>query len=296
MLSTFLTLYAGSVMSGNIGLPVNLPTVIAWQNQIVQEQNSPQKNPYYIAPVIEAKAAIAVDFETGAILYEKNSHEPLPIASITKLMTALIIAEEDSPTSQVTISHQASIQEGSKLWLKEGQVFTVEDLLYATIIASANDATYALAEHNSQQEEAFVQKMNQKSAALGMKSTHFITPTGLYDEYSDNISTAYDLFILARTAFDKPLIKKAAGIYEYSIQATHPNEEYSFTNRNELLRSYLKVLGLKTGTTDRAGECLVAVIENSEGDRIITVLINSRDRYSETKILADWIFRAYKWD
>lgn len=298
MLSTFLSLYITSAMAGESGLPTTLPSVIHWQNiqiQEYQEEEYPQKNSYYIAPVIEAKAALAVDFDSGAVLYEKNIQQPLPIASITKLMTALIVTEENNPSQQVTISSEAAHQEGSKLWLKEGQKITVKDLLYATLIYSANDAAYALAENNTSREEDFVAKMNEKSRELGMKSTHYITPTGLYNDNSDNISTAYDLVILARTAFEEPFVKEAAKTYEYSIEASNPKETYSFKNRNELLKSYLKVLGLKTGTTDRAGECLIAIIENPEGKKIITVVINSSDRYRETKILADWVFRAYKW-
>ncbi len=331
MINTLLSLYAAATLfSGD--LPIASAQSLAWNNNSSLPATAiPDKKPENISPVIKAKAAIAVDLKNGFILFEKNIFEPLPIASLTKLMTAVIILEGDNLKDVVTVSTRATATPGSKIWLAPGEKITVENLLNAALIPSANDAAAALAEYNSGNVESFVDKMNQKSRELGLFSTYFVNPTGLnrsesvkpekadkeltqqmistimqagnLQEISDlatsttqNYSTANDLTILGRYAFGKSFIRRTAQKKELEITSTNERLKHKLKNTNELLNSYLNVLGLKTGTTDEAGECLISVVENEKGNQIMTVVLNSPDRYKETKVLADWIFRSYSWN
>jgi D-alanyl-D-alanine carboxypeptidase len=360
MITTLLSLYAaGTLAFGNTA--ATSPHTMPWNDQTTLEATPvPERDPFQIAPVIKAKAAIAVDLKNGLILYEKNIHEQLPIASLTKLMTAVLILEENNLNETAKVSKKTSQTEGSKIWLAQDEKITVESLLYATLINSANDAANALAEYNSGSTDKFVEKMNVRAVQLGLIATKFINPTGLNQAPSDtstpdtmsteaeektatteessamspvpvtptatakktvnvnedgkdildaigigqtddktetqNISTAYDLTLLARYAYGKSFVRRAAVKKEYEVSSVNGVTVHKLKNTNELLGSYLNVLGLKTGTTDEAGECLIAIIENEQGHDILTVVLNSPSRYSETKLLADWVFKAYKWN
>ncbi len=299
-------------------VPSNAPHVMPWnENVLLEATKIPEKNEKNIAPVIDAKSAIIVDINNGIILYEKNIHEPRAIASLTKLMTTTIVIEENDPKEIVTVSKNAAQTEGSKAWLAEEEKITVENLLYASLINSANDAAVALAEHNADSVENFVKKMNYRSKELGMMSTVFVNPTGLDEEMPQNntdpedaetnnpnlpkqseyqnISTAYDMTLLARYAYGKSFIRRAVIKKELEITSVNEVLKHKLRSTNELLDSYLPVLGLKTGTTDTAGECLIAIIENPEGNDIMTIVLNSPSRYKETKVLADWALRTYTW-
>ncbi len=293
MLTALLSLYASSKLLG-----AELPgdnTIDAWNsNSLLEATAIPEHNTDNIAPVIKAKSTIAVDLKNGMLLYEQNGYDHRPIASITKLMTVTIILEENKLSDIVTVSKAATAVEGSKIWLAPGEKISVENLLYAALIPSANDAAYALAEYNSGGDiPAFVAKMNQKAEELGLHDTHFTNPIGLDD--AGNYSSAYDLSILGRYAYGKSFIRKAVVVKDMQISSTNGNLTHDLKTSNELLGSYLKVLGLKTGTTDLAGQCLIAIIENSKGNDILTVVLDSPSRYNETKLLADWVFRTFNW-
>ena len=333
MISTLISLYAAGALAFGDTAAAPMPTqhTMPWSdNKLLEATPVPERSPAEISPVIKAKAAIAVDLENGLVLYEKNIHDPLPIASLTKLMTAVIVLEENDLKQVVKVSKVAAKTEGSKIWLAADEKITVEDLLYAVMIPSANDAAVALAENNSETEQKFVEKMNKKARELGLISSNFINATGL-DEAAkstpgasakqdpesasylpqmfglgllssieakpetENYSTAYDLTLLARYAYGKSFVRRAAVKKELEISSVNGVLKHELKNTNDLLGSYLKVLGLKTGTTDDAGECLISIIENDQGHDILTVVLNSPSRYNETKILADWVFRAYKW-
>ncbi len=320
MITTLLSLYTGMTLMG-AHLPSPLPHTMPWNeiaDEIAGENQSitvvPQKNTQYISPVIKAKSAIAVDLDSGLILYEKNIHETLPIASITKLMTSIIVLEENNLEDIITVSKNATKTIGSKIWLAAGEKITLENLLKAVLINSANDAAIALAEYNSNTTENFANKMNEKSKSLGLISSTFYNPTGLDEEITttstvadtatptspsssiqSNTSTAYDLSLLAHYAYSKNFIRKTVIKKEEEIASVDEKITHKLTSTNDLLKSYLKVLGLKTGTTDEAGECLIAIIQNDQGHNILTVVLNSPNRYTETKLLADWTFRAYQW-
>lgn len=297
MLSALISLYASSKLFTAEIPPCRdaLKCVSAGWNQasLLEASAIPHYNIKNIAPVIKASSAIVMDANTGFVLYEKKSYDRRSIASITKLMTAVIILEENKLDAIVTISKKASQVAGSKIWLAPGEKITVASLLYATLIHSANDAAYALAIYNSDTPETFVKKMNQKAKELELSDTHFTNPIGFDEE--GNYSSAYDLAMLGRYAYEKEFVRKATIVKEMEISSTNGKLNHKISTTNDLLGSYLKVLGLKTGTTVSAGQCLIAVIESDKGHRIITVVLDSNSRYQETKVLADWIFRTYNW-
>ncbi|MFA5829217.1 MAG: D-alanyl-D-alanine carboxypeptidase family protein [Candidatus Gracilibacteria bacterium] len=292
MLTTLLSLFtAGSLLIPNF----SDPPINNWQSSSLLEVSSlPKVKENNIGPVIKAKSAIAVDLKTGLALYEKNIHDQRSIASITKLMTVVIILEENKMDDVVTVPQKITTVQGTKIWLAPGEKITVENLLYAALIPSANDAAYTLANYNSNGNiDEFIKKMNQKALELGLYDTHFTNPIGLDDE--GNYSSAYDLTLLGRYAYSKAFVRQATVLKDREISSTNGRLVHKLKTTNDLLNSYLKVLGLKTGTTDQAGECLIAVIENDKGRDILTVTLGSPDRYKETKILADWVFRSYNW-
>lgn len=302
MITSLLSLYIASTIGTNLG--TNLETPIAPTESIVKTAsfnitnisrtpNLPLKNPYFISPIINATSSIAIDVNTGAILHEENAHARRQIASITKLMTSLIILEENNLEEVATVSGNADATSGSTMSLKTGEQISLRSLLYGAIINSANDAAVTLAEHNAGSTDAFVEKMNKKAVELGLINTHFSNPIGL--DHSQNYSSAYDVSKLAKVAYDDPFIRMTAQIKELNVYSTDSGYTHSLKSTNDLLDSYLKVKGLKTGKTDLAGLCLVSVAENNTGNEIITVVLNSPARFKETKILIDWIFRAYTW-
>jgi D-alanyl-D-alanine carboxypeptidase (penicillin-binding protein 5/6) len=336
MINTILSLYVAGILSFT-GNPVASMDIMPWNGGTALTASAiPQKNQSQIAPVIKAKAAIAVDLNNGLVLYEKNIYEPLPIASLTKLMTAIIILEDSNINDTVTISKNVTKTEGSKIWLAQGEKITVESLLYSILIPSANDAAVALAEYKSGSSEEFAKVMNSKAKELGLLSTIFVNPTGLdepqtaeekikqekesaktkgektqliysmpdlffgkmttSDAPNKNISTAYDLALLSRYAYGKSFVRRAAIKEEMEVTSIDSRQKHKLKNTNELLGSYLKVLGLKTGTTEEAGECLITIIEDDKGNKVLTVVLNSPERYTETKLLADWVFKAYQWN
>ncbi len=309
MLSTLLSIYSALVLNSTI--PTFTPHIIPWDENILLTTQLPIKNEKNISPIIDAKSAIAVDLDTGLILYEKNAQKKLPIASLTKLMTTSIILEENDINKTIKVDKLATKINGSKIWLVPNEKITIKNLLRASLINSANDAATALAKYNGKTIKHFVEKMNEKSKELKLYSTHFVNPTGLEDmnyltdkplkneektlENTQNLSSAYDLAILSRYAYGKSFIRNTVNKKELEISSKTGTTTYKLKNTNKLLDSYLNVLGLKTGTTDSAGQCLIAIIENKNHHKILTVVLNSPNRFKETKILADWVFRTYKW-
>ncbi len=292
MITSLISLYASTQLFG-AELPGDRMNTFN-SSTLLEATAIPKEDPLNIAPILKAKSVLAVDLNNGMVLYEQNGYDRRAIASITKLMTTTIILEENKLGDVVTVSKAASQVEGSKAWLAPGEKISVENLLYSALIHSANDAAYALAEYNSNGEIAnFVAKMNQKAQELGLRDTHFTNPVGL-DE-PENYSSAYDLAILGRYAYGKSFIRRATVIKEMEVSSTNGKFTHKLKSTNDLLGSYLKVLGLKTGTTDLAGQCLIAIIENGSGDDILTVVLDSPSRYSETKLLADWVFRTFNW-
>ncbi|MBD3327804.1 hypothetical protein GF340_00710 [Candidatus Peregrinibacteria bacterium] len=301
MITTLISLVAAGTL-GTTEIHSTETLIMPWNETVlIEETTLPSKQENKLAPVLDAKASLAVDLKSGLILHHNNIHKPLYIASLTKLMTAIIIIEEHDLSEKVIVPSEAVQTEGSKIWLYQGEEITVENLLYASLINSGNDAAIALAIHNSGSVAKFVDKMNEKAEELNLTQTTFINPTGL-DESSNNentpdgnISTAYDLALLGRYAYGKSFIRRAVSKKEYEIESTDGNLTHKLESTNRLLDSYLNVLGLKTGTTDKAGECLITIINNGNERDILTVVLNSPNRYQETKVLAEWSFNTYTW-
>jgi D-alanyl-D-alanine carboxypeptidase (penicillin-binding protein 5/6) len=245
---------------------------------------------------VNAKAATLIEAETGTVLYSFNENEPLPIASITKIMTMLLVMEAiDSgkikPTDTTTVSANATRMGGSQVYLKEGEVFTVEELLKAVAVHSANDASVALAEMISGTEEAFVAAMNEKAAELNMKNTKFLDCTGLTDD--GHYSCAHDVAIMSREL----LIKHPKIVHYTTIwHDTFRDGKFDLDNTNKLVKRYRGTTGLKTGFTSKAGFCLAASAER-DGSKFISVVLGSdtnEHRFAESARLLDFAFSNWE--
>lgn len=293
MFSSLITLYIASLISPSMETLAQSSPMNFNFPQEVETYSIPIKNQQYISPIIDASSAIVEDLKTGDSLFEKKAHGRLQMASITKLMTLSIALEENKLEDVVTVSRNAVAIGGSMMGLRNKEQISLQNLVYGALIGSANDAAVALAEHNAETVTKFVEKMNNKAKLLGLVNTHFENPVGL--DNSNNYSSAYDLAKLARYVYQNPIIKEAATIKELEVKSVDGKYTHKLESTNELLGSYLRIKGLKTGKTQGAGECLIAIAENDKGNEIITVILNSRDRFKETKILVDWIFRAYNW-
>lgn len=269
-------------------------THVAASLDILSVHPIPTKKPEYVSPIISATSSLAIDLSTNTVLYEKNIYEERPIASLSKLMTAVIIMEEGSEDDIVTVSGTAASTAGSTIWLSRGEKITVKNLLAAAMIPSANDAAVALAEYNAGTEKIFVEKMNAYAEKFGMTQTKFVNATGL-DGETENTSTAYDLAILSRYALNNPLLRQYAGTKELTVTSVEGATTHKLENTNQLIGSYLDIKGLKTGYTIKAGECLIALKTTDNGNEIITIVLNADDRFKDTKLLLDWVIHAYNW-
>ena len=247
---------------------------------------------------VEAKSAVLMEATTGKVLYAKNPDEALPPASVTKIMTLLLVMEavdsgEMSLDDTVSVSEYAASMGGSQVFLEPNEEMKAEDLLKSIVIASANDAAVTMAEKVAGSEEAFVAAMNEKAAALGMKSTNFENVTGLDDDTKNHVTSAFDIALMSRE-----LITKHPKILEYSSiwMDTIRGGEFGLTNTNRLVRFYKGATGLKTGSTSKAGFCISATAKR-ENMHLIAVIMGSetRDKRNEAaKKLLDWGFANYK--
>lgn len=244
-----------------------------------------------------SKSAIIIEESTGKILYEDNAHEKRAMASMTKIMTMLLIMENLDKgniklTDEVYISKNASGMGGSQIFIEEGDYITVEDLLKGIAVGSANDASVAMAEYIGGTEENFVSMMNKKAKNLGLVNTSFKNSHGL-DE-NEHYTTAYEMAIMAKELLKYKEILKYTSIYEdYLIRDN--GEKFWLVNTNKLIRFYKGIDGLKTGYTEKAGHCLTATMEKN-GMRVITVVMESgstENRSSDTVSLMEYAFSMY---
>ena len=244
---------------------------------------------------LPVKSAILMVENTGEVLWEMDADQQLPPASITKIMSLLLIMEaidngSISLTDRVTCSENAAGYGGSEIWLKAGEEMTVDELVKAAAVASANDATVCLAEYVAGSEEAFVEKMNQRAQELGMKNTHFVCAAGL--DHEGHLSTARDIAIMSRELLKHPTIKNYTTIWMDSLRGGATQ----LVNTNRLVRFYEGTTGLKTGTTYGAGSCLSATAER-DGLGLIAVVMGadtSDHRFAAARSLLDWGFANYK--
>ena len=251
------------------------------------------------APEVPGKSALLMDVATGTVLYEQNAHQALPPASVTKVMTMLLIMEaiddgrirwEDS----VTASETAAAKGGSQIFLKVGETMTVSDMVKSIAVSSANDCACAMAEHIAGSEEAFVEKMNARAAELGMKDTHFVNCTGLDDgaDADQHKTSAHDIAVMSRQ-----LLKNHPKITEFTTiwMDTVRDGSFGLSNTNKLVRFYSGATGLKTGFTQGAGYCLSASAKR-EGLELIAVVMGcetSQERFAACKSLLDYGFASF---
>jgi D-alanyl-D-alanine carboxypeptidase (penicillin-binding protein 5/6) len=223
----------------------------------------------------------------GEDLWQLNAEQQLPPASLTKLMTALLILEDYRPDAVVTVSKAAAAEIGSRIGLQAGEKLTVADLLAATLIRSANDACHALADWHSGSEAAFAIKMTERAKALGMHNTQFLNACGL--DKPGHLSTARDLAILAETALQNPDLMRIVNKQRMVIRSVDRKRTFDLRSTNHLIGQYDGVKGMKTGFTNRAGPCLIAVAER-DGKQVLLVLLNSVNRWQRAPLIFDQAF------
>lgn len=282
-------LLASSLSLGSFAAP---ETTTFNDKTLLSVSSIPVQQEEFVAPgTMSGGSILAVDLETQAILYEKNSLSRVPIASLTKLMTAALILEENDPSAVVTVSSNAAGTTGSRMGLYTGEQITVKNLLYGLLIESGNDAAVALAEYNAGSEKAFIEKMNAMADKLGLEDTHYKNTNGL--DVSGAYSSARDLAALTTHLLKDESVREIVSQSKVTV-SSETGDQHELLNTNILL-GQMGIKGFKTGKTPMAGECLIVLAENPEGHEILSVVLGSQNRFADTKILVDWIYRAYVW-
>ena len=240
---------------------------------------------------ISAQSAVLIDADSGQILYGKQENERLPMASTTKIMTALCAVELSDVTDVITVSPAAVGVEGSSVYLYEGEQLTLGQLLYALLLESANDAAVAIAIGVAGSVEEFVAYMNQKAEELRLQDTHFENPHGLDAE--EHYTTAYDLALTARALLAHPMLRTVVSTRKMTIPLNGTQGVRSLLNHNKLLRNYQGAIGVKTGFTKRSGRCLVSAAER-DGLTLIAVTLHAPDDWNDHTRMLDAGFAAYE--
>lgn len=247
---------------------------------------------------VPAPSAILMDAATGTVLYEKNAHERLAPASVTKVMTLLLVMEaldrgQISWEDKVTASSDAAAKGGSQIYLEPGEQLSMDEMIKSVVVSSANDCATALAEHVAGSEAAFVNLMNERAATLGLEDTHFVNCTGLDDEpnAAEHLTSAYDLAVMSRELLRHNRIRDYTTIWMDTVR----DGKFGLSNTNKLVRFYDGTTGLKTGYTSAAGHCLSASAKR-EGMELIAVVLHcnsSTDRFESAKTLLNYGFANY---
>ncbi len=243
-----------------------------------------------LPPKISAVSVIAYDVQTDKMLFEKNIHTKLAPASTTKIMTAVIGSEHFSSGDLLTVPAEAIVG-GSTMGLVAGEQITFRSLLYGMMLNSGNDAAFTIAYNYPGGYSVFISKMNERVSELGLKDTHFDNPAGF--DSPAHYSSAYDLLQIAKAAKSNAKLGRVFSTKETSVASIDKSQIHILKNLNKLLNQD-GVVGIKTGTTEMAGESFVGLVEK-DGHNILTVMLNSPDRFGETKSLIDWIFNNYSW-
>lgn len=255
----------------------------------------PIRNPSFEDLNLDAKAAIITDVKSNRVLYAQNSATQLPIASLTKIMTALVTLDHYGTqlNSVITVPVEATAVTGSKMSLYANERLTVNNVLKGALIASANDAAITLAYAVSSTPDDFVGLMNQKAAALGLTRTHFTNPIGFDND--QHYSTAEDVAELTRVAMSNRIFADTVAISKITVRDVTGRFVHPLTTTNKLLGQYQNVTGVKTGTTEEAGESLVVTVTGDSNQQVIAVLLDSPNRFQEGRRALDWALKAYSW-
>lgn len=246
---------------------------------------------YAEAPTVSARSAILVNGRTGEVYCGKNAEARLPMASTTKIMTALVAVEALPLDTVVLVPREAVGTEGSSIYLYEGEELTLETLLYALLLESANDAAVAIAHAVSGGIDAFAERMNARACALGLKDTHFENPHGLDSE--EHYTTAHDLARITAAALANETLRAIVSTYKRSVPQKEHEGVRLFINHNRLLRSYDGCIGVKTGYTKRSGRCLVSAAER-DGLLLVAVTLDAPDDWRDHRVLLDYGFSLYE--
>ena len=257
-------------------------------------------------PVINSPTAVLLDASSGQILWEKSSEEKRHMASMTKIMTLIILLEalQDGKFTledKVTVSEEAKRQGGSQIWLEMGEMMSVKDLLYSLSVGSANDSAVAMAEFHSGSEAAFVEKMNAKALEMGLVNTHFVNCNGLPEKShraleGDHYSTAKDLAIMTYYAYKLSLFAELVSTYEYTVRPGQKGQVVLYNYNKLFLKGYPGADGVKTGMIEAAGYCLSASALRN-GQRFIAVVLGAKsnaERYKDTVSILDFGFNNYQ--
>ena len=245
-------------------------------------------------PEVSAQSAVVLTADTGAVLFEKDCHTPRPVASTTKIMTALLALEaaQEQGDPLVDITQEMVAVEGSSMGLQAGDSISLTGLAAGMLLASGNDAANAAALYLDGSLESFAARMNQRAAALGMEDTHFVTPSGLDGEDAQglgHLSTAYDMALLARAALEDQAFRQLCSSPSLAVEFAEPVKRVTYTNHNKLLTQYPGCVGVKTGFTKEAGRCLVSAAER-DGALLIAVTLNAPNDWQDHTALLDYGF------
>lgn len=244
-----------------------------------------------IANAVATSGYILIEQSTGRVLKEENAHLPLPMASTTKIMTALVVLENSNINDVVSIPKQAVGVEGSSIYLKLNEKMTVRDLLYGLMLRSGNDSAVALAIHVGGSVDNFIKLMNAKADMLGLKNTRFSNPHGLSDK--NHYTSAYDLAQIASCAMNNDVFREIVNTKLYVVKGETEEENKYFANKNRILYNYSGGNGIKTGYTTEAGRCLVASSQK-DGMQVIAVALNRYDYFDFCSQLMDYAYENYK--
>lgn len=245
-------------------------------------------------PEVSAQSAVVLTADTGTVLFEKDGHTPRPVASTTKIMTALLALEaaQEQGDPLVDITQEMVAVEGSSMGLQAGDSISLTGLAAGMLLASGNDAANAAALYLDASLESFAARMNQRAAALGMEDTHFVTPSGLDGEDAQglgHLSTAYDMALLARAALEDQAFRQLCSSPSLAVEFAEPVKRVTYTNHNKLLAQYQGCVGVKTGFTKEAGRCLVSAAER-DGALLIAVTLNAPNDWQDHTALLDYGF------
>lgn len=244
----------------------------------------------FSTPEISAESALVYDFTSKKVLYEKNPKEHLPMASLTKIMTAIVAMEHPLKNDKYLVTQNALVGEDS-MGLTAGEVLSLKELLYGLILHSGNDAAETLANNYPSGRAAFINAMNDKVKSLGLSNTHFTNPSGLEGDGSQ-YTTSYDFLVITSFAiFNFPEFLEVSKTFDQTLEATSTHKEYFLENETNLISSYPGVKGVKTGYTPEAGYCLVTYLDYG-GHKIMAILLNSQNRRQEMKDLLDYSLKS----
>lgn len=278
----------------NLGEDVMLSSQIPQNNSQVagvQKYNIPPISNNLPPPQLSARAILVKDVGTDTILYQKDATKPFPIASTTKIMTALVASEHFQPNSILTV-HQSTQVSGAKIGLIEGESLNFRSLLYGMLLNSGNDAAYALAENYPGGVAEFVSVMNKKAEGLKLQNTHFDNPAGF--DSPNHFSSALDLTKITQEALKNYQLARIFATKETDIVSLDKKYKHELHNLNKLLSQVRGVLGVKTGFTQEAKENLVTYVDR-DGRQILSVILGSDDRFGESTQIIEWTYNNFTW-